>query len=175
PLSWLWTEAERLRNAFSRRHGLSDTRSGLALAAITQAHHRADLLRDASVNFVDDLRAKAEGLADRLDAAAREIFYAPDALALHRKTLVRAELIEDAVAGHAALRARGESAANAAQMAESRARVSDALDALEAAFDGAETRAADSLLANVEIASATAEALLAPRRPKTDTTERTAQ
>lgn len=163
PAAWIWTDAERLAHAFSRRHGISDTRAGLALDAINRAHRQADVLRRAAPRFAEPLQARAMAGADRLDGAAREVFYDPEALGVHRKTLVRAELIEEAVALHAKLRARGEQDANSAQMVESRARVTAALDALDEAFDASETRLADRLLAQVDVASATAETLLAPR------------
>lgn len=160
PARLLWSDAERLAHAFSQRHEISDAGARVALDAITRAHDRAALLRGASTNFAEPLQARAQALADRLDAAAREIFYDPDTLGVHRKTLVRSELIEDAVSAHATLRGRGESDANSAQMTESRAKVGAALDALEAAFDASEGQVADRLLAQVDVASATAETLL---------------
>ncbi|MEM1274166.1 MAG: hypothetical protein AAGF88_10130 [Pseudomonadota bacterium] len=163
PAGWIWTDAERIRHAFARRHGLSDTRATLALDAITKAHRQAEVLRRAAPDFVETLQTHARAVADRLDAAAREVFYDPDALQVHRKTLVRAALIEEAVAAHLQLRRRGQQYANSAQMEESRARVAAALDALDTAFDAAETKLADRLLQQVDVASATAETLLAPR------------
>ena len=163
PARLLWSDAERLAHAFSQRHAVSDASARVALDAITRAHDRAALLRGASGKFAEPLRARALELADRLDGAAREIFYDPDTLGVHRKTLVRSELIEEAVSAHATLRDRGESDANSAQIAESRARLGAALDALDDAFDASETRVADKLLAQVEVASATAETLLARR------------
>ena len=159
PARLLWSDAERLAHAFSQRHGLSDASAKVALDAITRAHGRAALLRGASARFAEPLQARARELADRLDGAAREIFYDPDTLSVHRKTLVRSELIEDAVEAHATLRGRAETDANRAQMAESRAKLTAALDALDEAFDASEARVADKLLAQVDVASATAEAL----------------
>ena len=163
PARFLWSDAERLAHAFSQRHSISDAGARVALDAITRAHDRAALLRGASDRFAEPLKARSQQLADRLDEAAREIFYDPDTLAIHRKTLVRSELIEDAVAAHATLRGRAESEANSAQVEESRAKVGAALDALEVAFDASEAQVADRLLAQVEVASATAETLLARR------------
>jgi len=167
PARLLWSDSERIAHAFSVRHGMSDTGAKVALDAITRAHDIAALLRGASDRFAEPLQSRAIALADRLDSAARDIFYDPETLAVHRKTLVRSELIEDAVAAHAALRGRAETDANSAQVVESRAKVSAALDALEAAFDASETQLADKLLAQVEVASATAETLLAPRGART--------
>ena len=163
PARLLWSDAERLAHAFSQRHAVSDASAKVALDAITRAHGRAALLRGASARFAEPLQDRARALADRLDGAAREIFYDPDTLSVHRKTLVRSELIEDAVAAHGALRGRAESDANRAQIAESRAKLTAALDALDDAFDASETRVADKLLAQVDVASATAETLLARR------------
>ena len=98
-----------------------------------------------------------------LDAAAREIFYDPDALSVHRANLIRAELIEDSVTAHAALRKRNQGVVDD-QIAQSREKVAAALTSLEGAFDAAEERAANILLTQVDVASSTAETLLAPRQ-----------
>lgn len=166
PARFLWSDAERLAHAFGQRHAISDAGARVALDTITRAHDRAALLRQASPKFAEPLQARSLAMADRLDAAAREIFYDPEALAVHRKTLVRSELIEDAVTAHATLRGRGETEANSAQMAESRAKLGAALDALETAFDAAEAQVADTLLAQVDVASATAETLLGRARAR---------
>lgn len=163
PAHWIWTDAERLRHAFGLRHGLSDLRSGNVLSAITTAHGRADALRRAAANFQPPLDARTRAVADRMDAVARELFYDPDALSVHRESLIRTELIEEAVITHASLRLRGQSDINATQIAESRAKVDTALAALEEAFDRNENRLADQLLHKVDISSATAEMLLRRR------------
>ena len=64
---------------------------------------------------------------------------------------------------HSRLRRRSKADANAEQIAESRAKIAAALDALEAAFDKNETRMADKLLQQVDVSSATAELLLRRR------------
>lgn len=166
PARLLWSDAERIAHAFSERHEISDASARVALDAITRAHDRASLLRGSSTRFAEPLKSRSETLADRLDGAAREIFYDPDTLGIHRKTLVRSELIEEAVMAHAQLRARGESDANSAQMTESRAKLGAALDALETAFDASEGQVADRLLAQVDVASATAESLLGRARAR---------
>ncbi|MEL6644213.1 MAG: hypothetical protein AAFQ79_09780 [Pseudomonadota bacterium] len=162
PPHWLWTDAERLVHAFRSRHQISDARAATALDAITTAHRRAAALREASVDFTDALRDQALRGADALDAAAREIFYDPDALSVHRANLIRAELIEDSVTAHAALKKRNRGVVND-QITQSREKVAAALTSLEGAFDAAEERAANILLTQVDVASSTAETLLAPR------------
>ncbi|MDJ1006406.1 MAG: hypothetical protein QNJ13_01155 [Paracoccaceae bacterium] len=163
PASWLWSDAERLHHAFRARHGLSDTRTRLALDAITAAHGRATALRAASARFADDLRDQTGRAADALDAAARDIFYDPETLASHRATLVRSELIEEAVVAHARMRAKSRGETIEAQIAASRGKVSAALASLEEALASAEGRAANRLLTEVGVASETAETLLRPR------------
>ncbi|MEL6267933.1 MAG: hypothetical protein AAFR52_20245 [Pseudomonadota bacterium] len=163
PPHWLWTDAERLIHAFRARHQISDARAATALDAITTAHRRAAALRAASSDFTESLRDQALRGADALDAAAREIFYDPDALSVHRANLIRAELIEDSVTAHAALRKRNQGVVDD-QIAQSREKVAAALTSLEGAFDAAEERAANILLTQVDVASSTAETLLAPRQ-----------
>ena len=164
PAHWIWTDTERLRHAFGIRHGLSALRSGNVLSAITTAHARASVMRQAAAFFAPPLDARANTVADRMDAIAREIFYEPEALSVHRESLIRSELIEEAVLTHANLRRRGETDANAAQVVQSREKLDAALDALEDAFDNNESRLADRLLQQVDVSSATAEMLLRRRR-----------
>lgn len=166
PARWLWSDEERLHHAFRARHGLSDTRAELALEAITRAHGRAARLRLASADFSDALRDAAERSADALDAAARDIFYDPVTLATHRATLLRSELVEEAVDAHARLRARSRGKAIEPQIEASRDKVATALTSLEEALDAAGSRAADRLLIEVGVSSATAETLLKPRRSR---------
>lgn len=160
PASWLWTERERLTLAFGDRHGISGGSASVALEAIASAHERATALRQASQVMRDDMAEKVGGLADRMDAAAREIFYVPDRVRDLRSVLVRSELIEDAARAHAALRKRGHKDTEDA----SRAKLHAALDALDAAFDQTDLLAARGLLQEVEVASEVAETLLKPRR-----------
>ena len=160
PRHWVWTEAERLRQAFQARHGISDDRAENALDAITKAHARADVLRRAADAMREDVAERVGALADRLDAAAREIFYAPDRQRDLRAVLIRSELIEDAARAHAALRQRKQEEIEAS----SRQKLLAAVEALDAAFDQTELLAARGLLAEVEVASDVAETVLKPRR-----------
>ncbi len=159
PRSWVWSDAELLRHAFQARHGVSEMAAGNALDMITQAHSRASAIRDASKAMRDDVAEKVGSVADRMDAAAREIFYDPDRQRDLRAVLVRSELIEDAAVAHAALRSKNhETTANA-----SRQKLLAAVDALEGAFDQTDLMAARGLLAEVEVASEVAETVLKPR------------
>lgn len=160
PARWLWTDAERLRHAFGLRHGLSDLRSGNVLTAITTAHGRADVLRQAAAHFQPPLDERTRQVADRIDGIAHELFYAPEALSVYRETLIRAELVEESVTTHAKMRKRGHEDTNALQIADSRAKVDAAVTALYAAFDSNENHLADQLLHKVDVSSATAEMLL---------------
>jgi hypothetical protein len=164
PARLLWTDEERLTHAFRKRHQVSAARASDALQAITTAHRRASALRGASSGFAETLRAQTERAADLLDGVAREIFYDPSTLQVHRANLVRSDLIEDAVRAHAALRGRRASDATEARLTASRGQVAAALAALEDAFDAAEARLAERSLTRVTVSSETAETLLAPRR-----------
>lgn len=165
PAGRIWTDAERLSHAFAQRHKMSTQRSALVLDAITAGHGRADQLRRNAALFAPPLEQRTREIADRLDEVARDLFYHPDALSVHREALVRSALIEEAVLGHAKLRGRGKTDVNAPQVAQSRARVDAALTALEQAFDQNESRLADRLVQQVELSSATAEMLLKRRKP----------
>jgi len=159
PSRWVWTEDERLRHAFQARHKLSDHAAGSALEAITTAHARASNLRSAASVMREDVAEKVHGLADRLDVAAREIFYAPQRQRDLRAVLIRSELIEEAATAHAKLRARNQSATEDA----ARKKLIAAVEALEAAFEQSDLLAARGLLAEVEVASEVAETVLKPR------------
>lgn len=160
PASWVWSDAERLQQAFRARHGISETGARLALETITTAHARADTLRQAAAVMRDDMAQRVHQVADRLDTAAREIFYVPDRQRDLRAVLVRSELISDAATAHAALRKRKHTATEDA----SREKLTSAIDALNAAFDETDLLAARGLLQEVSVASDVAEHLLAPRR-----------
>lgn len=160
PRRWLWTEAELLRVAFQARHGLSADAAQMSLEAITTAHRRAARLRDAAAVMRDDMADHVTGLADRLDAAAREIFYVPERRRSLATVLGRSELIEEAALAHASLRRRNHRETEDA----SRDRLRAAVDALEAALDQTDLLAARGLLHQVEVASDVAETLLKPRR-----------
>lgn len=164
PRSWLWTEDERLRFAFQARHGLSGEAAQGALVAITVAHQRAARLRRAGQAMRDDMAQEIRALADRLDAAAREIFYVPDRRRSLSRVLSRSELIEDAALAHAALRGRNQ----AATENTSREKLRSAVAALDAAFDETELLAARGLLQEVSVASDVAESLLTPRHAMTE-------
>ncbi len=160
PKAWVWSDAEQLRQAFQARHGMSEYAAGSALDAIMQAHGRASALRRAATAMRDDIADRVVAVADRLDTAAREIFYTPDRHRDLRAVLIRSELIEDAATAHATLRARNQTETEEA----SRHKLVAAVDALDAAFDQTELLAARGLLAEVEAASEVAETLLKPRR-----------
>ncbi|MEL7462695.1 MAG: hypothetical protein AAFN79_01410 [Pseudomonadota bacterium] len=160
PPKWVWTDAERLRHAFQARHDVPDEVADSALAAIGGAHDRATALRGAAAAMRNDVAERVVAIADRMDAAAREIFYAPDAQRELSAVLIRSELIEDAAAAHASLRGREQTESEDA----SRGKLLTAVDALDAAFDERERRTARKLLNEVETASEVAEALLKPRR-----------
>ncbi|MEL6792806.1 MAG: hypothetical protein AAFP78_05085 [Pseudomonadota bacterium] len=165
PPAWIWSHGERLRHAFQARHDVPEEIAANALASITTAHDRARALRRHSGAMREDVAARVAAAADRMDAAAREIFYVPERQRELSAVLIRSELIEDAAAAHATLRSRDQ----AESEERSRAKLIGALDALDAAFDEGDARAARKLLAEVETASEVAETLLAPRsRPMND-------
>lgn len=159
PNGWLWTEAEQLRNAFQERHGVSAFAAGSALEAITTTHLRANTLREAASGMREDVSDKLRSVADRLDVAAREIFYTPERHSALRAVLVRSELIEDAARAHAKLRKRKQPETEQA----SRQKLVSAIEVLDAAFDQTDLLAAKGLLAEVEVASDVAETVLKPR------------
>lgn len=160
PPGWVWSDAERLRHAFQGRHGITDMAAGSALDAITTAHTRANVLRRAAKSMREEVAEKVGGVADRMDAAAREIFYAPERHRDLRAVLIRSELIEDATLAHASLRQRNHELTEDA----SRQKLLNAVEALETAFDQTDLLAARGLLAEVEAASEVAETVLKPRR-----------
>ena len=162
PSRWLWTDQERLTHAFCAHHGISELGAENALAAITQAHARAETLRTNAAGFQDDVRARVEQAAERLDAGAREIFYDPARLRALQPILVRSELIEDAVRSHRALRGRAKGREDAIET--SRGELLRGLDAIEAAFEESDLMAARGLIRDVESASSVAEMLLTPKR-----------
>jgi len=162
PARWVWSEGERLRMEFQARHGLTGATADNVLEAIERAHQRAIVLRKSASHMREDMAERVVGTADRFDAAARELFYAPDRLRDLRAVLIRSELIEDAATAHASLRQRKQ------EMTEdsSRQKLSTAIEALEAAFDATDMMVARGLLAEVETASDVAETLLRPRHLK---------
>ncbi|MEM6276531.1 MAG: hypothetical protein AAF714_06235 [Pseudomonadota bacterium] len=160
PARWVWTDAERIRLAFQARHSLSDVAAGSALVAITSAHDRARSLRATAKAMREDVARNVTAVADRLDAAAREIFYEPSGQRSLRGVLVRAELIEDAAKAHAVLRQKADAAVEEA----SRQKLLTAVSALNAAFEETDLMVAKGLLREVEVASDVAERLLTPRR-----------
>ncbi len=164
PVHWIWSDQERLTHAFKVRHGVGVATAESALSAITQSHARATLLRRAADGFQDDVRARTERAADRLDAAAREVFYDPARLSALRPLILRSELIEDAALSHRALRSRSKKAETDASVAASREKLTRGLDAMEAAFEASDLSAKRGLLEKVEVASGVAETLLKPRK-----------
>ncbi|WP_370228446.1 hypothetical protein [Cognatishimia sp.] len=160
PPRWVWSDAELLRLAFQNRHGISEYAADSALEAITKAHARAENLRNLSAAMREDAAKRISSVSDRLDAAAREIFYTPDRHRQLRNVLTRSVLIEEAATAHAALRKRKQVQTETV----SRAKLIAAVDALEAAFDQTDLLAARGLLADVDTASSVAETLLRPMR-----------
>ncbi len=159
PRSWVWSETELLREAFQARHDLTEQATTLALEAISTAHRRAENLRNAAAAMRQEVAEQIGTVADKLDSAAREIFYAPERLRDLRAVLLRSELIEEAATAHASLRNRQQSATEDA----SRAKLLTAVAALDAAFEQTDLQAARGLLQEVEVASEVAERLLTPR------------
>ena len=123
-------------------------------------HMRANRLRDAAKVMREDVSDQVRAIADRLDVAAREIFYTPERHSALRAVLVRSELIEDAARAHAKLRARKHADTEQA----SRQKLVAAIDVLDAAFEQTDLLAAQGLLAEVEIASDVAETVLGRHR-----------
>ncbi|MEM9708732.1 MAG: hypothetical protein AAF871_08055 [Pseudomonadota bacterium] len=164
PAAWIWTDAERLAHAFRKRHKISADRAESALSAITTAHGRAAALREQAAGFNAHLKDAAYDVADRLDGAAREIFYDPPSIEIHRKNLIRSDLIEEAVRAHAKLRQRRS---ESAQIEASRETLGRALASFQGATDAAEERVQNRILNEVTVSSETAETLLAPRREHT--------
>ncbi len=160
PRRWIWSETERLRLAFQARHNLAGPTAEMALHSIAVAHLRATQLRKSAKNMRSDMTEQVDALADRLDAAAREIFYVPERRRSLANVLGRSELIEEAAAAHAALRRRKHDTTEDL----SREKLRAALHALEDAFDATDLLAARGLLQEVEVASEVAETLLKPRR-----------
>lgn len=162
PAGWIWSEAERLKMAFQARHGVTGPKATNVLDAIERAHQRAGVLRRKADQMRGDMAERVMATADRFDAAARELFYAPDRLRDLRAVLIRSELIEDAARAHASLRQRKQVETEDA----SREKLLSAIEALDAAFDATDLMVARGLLAEVETASEVAETVLRPRRLK---------
>ncbi|MEM6941006.1 MAG: hypothetical protein AAF943_08435 [Pseudomonadota bacterium] len=163
PDRWLWSDADRLAQAFRAHHGLTDRSTMNALAAIRDAHARAQTLRAAATAFHADLKPHVMAAADRLDVSAREIFYEPSRLSALRAILNRSELIEDATRAHQTVRARGTP--DDPTVVQSRETLLGALKALEEAFVASDLRVARGHLEQVKVASSVAESLLTPRQP----------
>ena len=158
----LWTDAERLRHAFRQRHGVNDDAAGLALSTIVSTHDQAARLRKTARVMRPEMAEKVSGTADRLDAAAREIFYDPAQQRPLRPILARADLIEDAALAHARLRGRKQEEAED----QSRIQLASAIASLDAALEQNDLIAARGLLQEVEVASSVAEQLLRPANHK---------
>jgi hypothetical protein len=163
PARWLWSDTELLTFDFCARHGIAKDTAQASLLAISGAHNRADALRRAAKVMREDAAKKINDLADRLDGAAREIFYSPDRLRSLRAILVRSELIEEAATAHAKLRRRDDGA-----MADhSRARLLASVEALENALDHSDLMVAQGLLQKVDVASDVAERVLGRMKKET--------
>ena len=146
----------RLTHAFRARHGVGQGRAELALDTAADLHARADRLRLAG----QALEApKAGALAARLDRMARGLFYAPDRLGAVQAVASRSELVVEAAEGAARL---ARQAPAGPERARAEADLASAMDALGAALDELDRRAALAAADAVTIASETAETLLAP-------------
>ena len=173
PTRWLFSEEELLAHAFRERHGVSALGAANALRAVQRTHARAVTLRNVAKSFRPELRQRSNEVADRLDAAARRIFYDPSALRELQPALVRSHLIEDLVHDHAVLRDHVDAAgADDAVAATSRSRVADSLDALDGALRSVDLESANRILTRIEVTSDVAETLLAPRFDHSDKSER---
>ncbi|MEM6306787.1 MAG: hypothetical protein AAF701_02220 [Pseudomonadota bacterium] len=104
PQRWVWSDREILRLAFQAQHNLAARSADNALTAIVDTHDRANRLRLAAKVMRDDMATEVTQAADRLDAAARDIFYTPSRLRALQTVLVRSQLIDDAATAHARLR-----------------------------------------------------------------------
>ena len=159
----LWRQDEILVRAFMAQHAITELGADRAIDAITEAHARADDLRRAAPVFRKDLAETVIQAADRLDAAAREIFYEPKRLTSLRNILTRSELISEATAAHHTLVARN--GRDEATVNLSRETLMVALHVLEDAFLASDMAVARGHLQEVQVASSVAEQLLRPRRP----------
>ncbi len=169
PTRWLFSEEELIAHAFRERHGVSALGADYALRAVQRAHTRAVTLRQVAQSFAPELRQRSGEVADRLDAAARRIFYQPSALRELQPALVRSHLIEDLVHDHAALRNHVDAAgADDAVAAASRSRVADAINALDGALRAVDLESANRILTRIEVTSDVAETLLAPQSHRFD-------
>lgn len=160
PVRWLWSDTDLIVADFRARHDLSDLGAQNALRAITKAHDQAAMLRAAAAPMQAEMQAQVTEAANRLDGAAKALFYDPARLRSLQPVLSRAELIVEAAQSHHALRKVPDSP----QQVPSREALRTAIEALNAAFDASEDRTAQGLLEKVETASGIAEALLSGQR-----------
>lgn len=157
PARWLHSEASLLRHAFDQMHGAQSGRFATALDTVIETHDRARRVRRVAPGTQDDIAALLTRTADRLDAIARSLFYAPQELSRVQTVLSRSDLVVEAIETHATLRAR---ARDGKDVNLSRAHLRSSIESLHSALDSVEARAVTALLEKVEVASSTAETLL---------------
>ncbi len=158
PARWFHSEAALLRHAFDHLHGAQAGRYATALATVIDTHDRARRIRRIAPVTQDDIAALLGRTADRFDAIAKSLFYAPHELPRVQTVLARSELVVEAIETHGALRARADGKGK--DVEASRAHLRSSIESLHAALDTVEARAITSLLEQVEVASSTAETLL---------------
>ncbi|MGP6085758.1 hypothetical protein [Antarctobacter jejuensis] len=157
PSQRLHSEATLLRHAFDQLHGAQSGRHATALATVIETHDRARRVRAIAPGTQEDIQTLLMQTADRFDALAKSLFYAPQELPRVQTVLSRSELVVEAIETHGALRAR---AGDGKDVEASRAHLRSSIESLHAALDSVEARAITSLLEKVEVASSTAETLL---------------
>lgn len=158
PAHWLHSEAALLRHAFDQLHGAQSGRYATALATVIETHERARRIRKIAPGTQDDIKALLLKTADRFDALAKSLFYAPQELPRVQTVLSRSELVVEAIETHGALRARA--GGDGKDVEASREHLRTSIQSLHDALDTLEARAITSLLEKVEVASSTAETLL---------------
>ncbi|KHQ50857.1 hypothetical protein [Mameliella alba] len=158
PARMLHSEAALLSHAFDQLHGAQSGRHATALATVIETHDRARRIRRIVPGTQEDIAALLTRTADRFDALARSLFYAPGELPRVQAVLARSDLVVEAIETHGALRAR--TGGDGKDVEASRAHLRTSIQSLHDALDGLEARAITSLLEKVEVASSTAETLL---------------
>ncbi|MBY6161781.1 hypothetical protein KUV73_12910 [Mameliella alba] len=158
PARALHSEAALLAHAFDALHGTQAGRHATALATVIDTHDRARRIRRIVPGTQQDIAELLTRTADRFDALARSLFYAPRELPKVQAVLARSDLVVEAIETHGALRARA--GGEGKDVEASRAHLRSSIESLHAALDGLEARAITSLLEKVEVASSTAETLL---------------
>ena len=159
PANKLHSDATLLRHGFDQLHGAHSGGYATALATVIETHERARRVRAIAPGTQDEIKTLLMETADRFDALAKSLFYAPQELPRVQTVLSRSELVVEAIEGHGALRARAGDG-NDQDVEASRAHLRSSIQSLHSALDSVEARAITSLLEQVEVASSTAETLL---------------